>query len=203
MANKPKIQYIPLGTRCSAAFVFQDNLRVRTASYAFDWVDAPIWNFKKFITIDKKDIDTFLTQYFSEIKLNEQRHPDGSYYPHDFYPTDQVFDMLNTVKDKYIRRLERVHEAMDSEDTKVFLTCIDKCNETNIQPYNELCDAIKAKSKGVCIFISVNIKNESVYMFDNKYNLYIERNPDDAQFKLWESHIAIEIARNENLKQYF
>lgn len=203
------IEYIPLGTRCSSAFVFKDNLKVRTKSFPFDWIDAPIKNLIQFVDIEKNQIEEKLTQFFSEFPENDSKHPDGTWFPHDIFPNTDYYDIMDSVKDKYIKRLERLHDAFTSGKTLFFLTIFDSCKYIDYaQYYLKLRYAIDSKCTGNTVFVSINGTNENVCLTDNNgklfhANFYIERRLEDEQFKLLEQDIATMLLTNDYTSKYF
>ena len=183
--------YIPLGCRCSTAFILRDNLKVRETSLPFDWINIPLPNIAKFIDLPKgTSIEVFCKQYFDEVKA--QVHTDGTWFPHDYILTDLSRESDETVLARYTRRVERLHSLLSSSKRLVFLTTASHFDAENIQHYNHLREIIKKRNAN-SYFVSVNVFPEDTVIetSHNGYNFYLEKEPNgDHEFKRWEATIA-------------
>jgi hypothetical protein len=205
-------EYIPLGTRCSTAYVLRDNLGLRRQSLPFDWVDIPIQNIKQFIDIKKNEIPSFIDNYFNQIPKTHDRHPDGTWFPHDKFTGEIYEDALSDIKDKYCKRLERLHDLFQSDKRLVFLTVFSEYNPYNIGSFLELKGVLSNKCLITPFFISVNLFFEtgsdgrmtasSLNEFDH-VDYSIEKKNTDTEFKEFEAEIARQISTWKWTKHFF
>lgn len=133
---KPSIgnrTYIPLGTRCSSAFVVQNQLKVRTSSLPLDWVDLPIRNILQFVRLDMPEIDSFMEEYFNNIGVG-LKHTDGSHFPHD-----EIYNNKEVELEKYTRRMRRLIELIKYSNIPItYLTVIADPLNGGVEDYNSL-----------------------------------------------------------------
>lgn len=202
--------HIPLGTRCSTAYIFRDNLKLREISLPFDWVDIPIGNVKQFIEIEREQIPSFVHDYFHQIPKTWDKHPDGTWFPHDSFNGEVYHDAINDIIDKYTRRFERLHDLFKSEKTLVFLTTFAQHNTSNHQEYVDLMELLCKKMSKKSVFIAINLyytninSHYSPYLNGSQfYNYYIEKENGDMEFKKFEADIANKISTDEWTKKYF
>ncbi len=201
---------IPLGTRCTSASIVKELFNQRQKSYPFDWVDIPLENIGKFIRPD--NIEEFTKNYFFEV--SSQRHPDGTWFPHDFIPSHYGGDisfMNNDTIVKYTRRLTRLHNTLKGEETLVFLTVFVHVKEENSGHFQQLRNLILEKSFAKCLFITVNLlpcthiegdvnSNGSHFNF---VSLPPESGSEFKAWKTWEEDIYEKITENGQLQTFF
>ncbi len=204
------IVFIPLGTRCSTATVLHIHFGKRLFSLPLDWVDLPIKNINQFVSVQQGQEDEFLTDYFKNVRLNTQRHTDGTWFPHDLhkleYPNEESIKKHMLVK--YIRRLKRFNEVLLNRDSEfVFLTlCVFPGTYGSLSDFNSLKDLIINKTGKPCTFVTINLADYD-FIDGNHYNfsVILENRPNlsGEDFYNWEVNIAKKINENEFLSKIF
>ncbi len=187
---------IPLGTRCSAAYIVQRNLNLRTEAYPFDWMDIHLKNIGKFLDLNYDQVEPFVRKYFSEIQSN-QRHPDGTWFPHDVYGGYDHKEMT----EKYVRRFLRLHNKLRSGEQLIFLSVVADDKHGDFNDYYPIMTIIRDRfftdsiSLSNPIYITVNLKNNN---WSNNRGLstnvdFIDTGNMSDDFAKWEKEIADKI----------
>jgi len=174
--------FIPLGIRCSAAFVIGNELGKRMQAFPFDWIDTSVENITKILEMNV----TGFTKYLNEVQSHTQRHPDGTYFPHDIDYVDGKF--TKEITGKYVRRFIRLKSVLSSDAKIVFLTVFKNLADSPAN-YGLLTDKITS-IRSNNIFITVNLFDHDVNI-GNHYNFYIP--VTGSNFSLWEKQIGNKI----------
>lgn len=200
--------FIPLGTRCSTATILNIHFKKRLFSLPFDWIDLPIRNISQFIDIEKGKQEEFTINYFKNVKLHTQRHVDNTWFPHDLHTVDfPENEVMGRTLEKYIRRMKRLHDVLETSESFVFFTTCAVCgSHGNLSDFNKLKSLIEGKVNKPSIFVSINLENYN-FVEGNHYNFHIpitNKNPLTGQdFADWEINIVSAINSNEFLSSIF
>lgn len=215
MEKNIKSIFIPLGTRCSAATILKDHFKVREFSLPFDWIDIPIKNIVQFIerfSSSEEYLINYVTDYI--IASQGQRHPDGTYFPHDFVSShfSTETDMMRYTIEKFQRRFLRLREVFKSTDSrKIFFTvCSQVQSEESEREYTYLTYTIKHKLSSAPVFIAVNLYD---YDFNTElgdpafFNFHVPiskplKEMTGADWAAWELDIVEKISLSP-AKKYF
>ena len=183
-----KVNYIPLGTRCSSAFVIRDNIEKREFSLPFDWLDMPLTAISNFISVKYENIDNFTNNYFDELG-SAHIHADGTWFPHDIVWHNNTWTLKPNTKEKFARRLKRLSELLITDGFFVFLTTIIKEDKYEFDDFEKLKIQLEEiVGKENCVFITINLGKD--FINENHYNYLIEPADDDDGLKIWEKNIA-------------
>lgn len=194
-----KVNYIPLGTRCTSAFVVRDNMGKREMSLPFDWLDLPITAIKKFLSIKPKDVEYVLTEYFEKLG-DAHKHDDGTWFPHDIEFIDGTWKLKKDTKDKFIRRLNRFNDLLDKDECFVFLTSVLNNGMYKLEDYIELKTLLEHKSENI-VFITINLGDD--FINGNHFNFNIPQlKTVDEGLKKWEALIYETIINHVRLQKY-
>ena len=195
--NNP--EFVALGTRCTAATILNIN-NVRKNAFPFDWVDQPIKSILELVQISHgtyHELCIYLNNYFNEVR--SQRHPDGSWYPHDFIITDYPEQQLVTIKQKYTRRFWRMFDLFKSGRDIVFLTVLSEYKQEETDAYYALLFYLSQKTNGRMRAISINLLNDERYTLTHS-NLVV---PFYGDYDRFDADITAALKQNELTKQYF
>ena len=196
-----KINYIPLGTRCSSAFVIRDNFKKRECSLPFDWLDMPITAITNFLSFGPLEIDEKIDEYFKELGTGH-KHTDGTWFPHDIEFIDKTWKLKTETKDKFLKRLKRFNDLIQTENNFfLFLTVILEKGMYKTEDFNKLKELIDSKVHN-CAFITINLGHESDFQFNNHFNLSIPQLEVDPGLKEWEKIIYENIESHAGIKKY-
>lgn len=194
-------EFVTLGTRCTAATIL--NLTgTRKNAYPFDWVDLHIENVLKLVKAphaDREELAAYIDNYFNEVR--SQRHPDNTWFPHDFIATDNPEQQLIEIKEKYLRRFNRLFDLFHSGSDIVFLSVFPSYTfqEWNQKIYSQLIEYLKHLVKGNVFFMTINLHGSNN---GNKEceNLVIPFNGDWPTF---DADIISQLKENHITKQFF
>ncbi len=167
---------MPLGTRCTGAIVLIDKFDLRKAGYPFDWVDTNLTAIHNLLLLDAENIESHIINYFDQVQTNTQRHPDGTWFPHDIVKkneSDDLGQIMIKVRERYIRRFKRMHEDFQSGKDFVFLTVFAHLDPDysiqRIQQYSLVMDLLMKMVKGNMKFITVNLTGNEVIDFNSPH----------------------------------
>lgn len=203
-----KYTYVPLGTRCSAAYVVRDQLKKRQFSLPFDWIGMPgIYPMIKFFGVELKDVDDFMYEYFQKVRIDTQRHPDEMWFVHDVVGItgDNGEQVMRQVKEKYIRRFKRFIELLKSGKPLVFITVMGSASIDDALHFEELKTTIRAAAIGTCFFITVNLV-KTYFEKPDHVNFYIpiDESADFAdKFHKLETDTAQRLLTHRATRNYF
>lgn len=184
-----KTIYIPLGTRCNGATIIKEHIKGRQFSMPFDWIDIPIKNISKIIGFSLEEFRDYLLQ----VKSNTQRHPDGTWLPHDIDYVDHK--LSEVIISKYQRRFERFKQVLSEENDLCFLTVLAHASGQmgDAHDFYVLKDIILSKTKNKCKFITINLSKEDFESTSNHFNFHVPlpymAEPDGTVFADWEKVI--------------
>ncbi len=102
--------YVPLGMRCNTAHIIRYKLKLINQTTPFDWCQMTANSMAEWI--DKRPDRKFIKKYFS--KFTENKNQIGDWFPHEKFWDDQLID-------KYLRRSDRFHDILSSEEDKTFI----------------------------------------------------------------------------------
>ncbi len=197
---------IPLGTRCSGSGLL-DKMKIRRQSFPFDWIDTSTRNLSKFIELEPQNCSAFIDSYIDQVK--DKRHPDGTWFPHDFNPEEG--QTVENTKEKYTRRLVRLIEALKSDEDKLFLTVNSHVNARgNLADYMRLVNKIRECSTGNLTFITINLTASNALLVIGDMHIYnfhlplpVKLTVEGTEFWVWEQQIWETLAGHETLGKYF
>lgn len=198
-----KLNFIPLGTRCSSAFVVRDNIKKRELALPFDWLDLSIISICQFVKLNShEDVIDYVNLYFEKIGedphkhedsdiLNYSKHPDGTWFAHEIELIDGAYKLKPGTKNKFIKRLSRLIQILNSDEFCVFLTIMFEEGMYSFEDYETLKNILRSKVKNNAIFITVNLGNEPDFHIENHFNFRIPQlDKFDDGLKGWESLIG-------------
>ncbi len=192
-----KIQYIPLGTHCSAASVLRDKFQLRDKSFPFDWISIPCPAITSLINMPQDNIDQYVSDYLDQVR--SQRHPDGSYFPHHFIATNDYESQLSDLKARFSFLYKRLFDTLQSDALCVFLSVFHEPNENESEDYFKMIDAVFSKLKlSSCFFVSVNVLD--LHFNRNHYNINVPHNGHNGE---WEERIAVKLNSNKDTRKIF
>lgn len=203
-----KYVFVPLGTRCSAAYVVRDQLKKRHFSLPFDWIGMPgIAPMTKFIGLDLPGVDEFMFNYFEKVSIASQRHPDEMWYVHDIVgiTPDNGAEVMREVRERYARRFKRFIELLLSGKSLVFISVMAVADYDDPVQFDKLKQAIRERATGECFFITINLVKTHFVKHDH-VNFYIPINesaPMDERFYKLECEVAEVIKKNSITQKYF
>ncbi len=189
---------IPLGTRCSAAYIVQRNLKLRVEAYPFDWMDIHLKNIGKFLDLDYDKVEPFVRKYFSEIEPHTQRHPDGTWFPHDVFGGYDHKEMT----EKYVKRFLRLHNTLLNQKDLVFLSVTANGSYGNDVDYKNIKSTIRKRFGNNPLFITGNLFQTEMDLDGRHYNFntpFIDTGNMAEDFAVWEKKLADKIIKSEIL----
>ncbi|WP_419226904.1 DUF1796 family putative cysteine peptidase [Alteromonas sp. OM2203] len=155
------MKWISLGSTCQPAYWIRNELK-QPEAYFFDWLITPP---KALIKVLDDGIDDLLDVKNLSIHHRGIRVIDdlsGLEFQHDF-PEDETgkildsyVDYVDNVRDKYIRRYERLIELIASDKQIVFVRYGDR--PSNIPSLREKIQETLMNSKSILIFASEHIE---------------------------------------------
>ena len=111
-----KTVLIPLGMRCNSATII--NNIVPQPRLPFDWTQMNAYSMSRVLQLNKENIHSFWTEYFSQIDATHHHTKTNSWFPHDNFTTDE--EKIASVE-KYVRRTHRLQDALNRPEHKIFL----------------------------------------------------------------------------------
>lgn len=147
--------YIPIGSNCSVAtYLRQQNIRKH--AYPFDWNCTSLKMFYEMLIndfsgyLDDIFIGTEIKRHYvdndnddNEIKVsNEKIYPVickkyNVLFPHDYVLVDE--NTCNKVKEKYLRRIQRFRDAINSNEKICLIYQQSELNDWQKSVYHEYC----------------------------------------------------------------
>jgi hypothetical protein len=158
---------IPLGTRCNSAIL--TSRIVNQARFPFDWVQMNVESMRDVVHLESDQVKEFWTTYFSEIDSAKYNTKTGSWFPHDSFSSEE--EKKETIE-KYVRRTERLHSVLDSNQHVTYLIVFGFPQEENIEKVLELTFAVRNRQRGPVSFIICNAmiqeatKEDIVFMYE-------------------------------------
>lgn len=188
----PETIYIPLGLRCSCAFVLKNQMKVRKYSLPFDWIDLSPRAIKNLIEMPQDNIEGFVSHYLDGVE--RQKHKEyGTYFPHHFVDNCDIGELKKT----FTRRFTRLFELLNSGNDCVFLTLFPYTDMQTVSDYHNLIGKVEGLTKGYCYFISINLGHR---MYSDHIDLSVPFNGEWSDFEI---AIGEELHKNEFTKQLF
>lgn len=193
-------EFMALGTRCTAATIGNIN-NIRKAAYPFDWINTPVRNILKFVETSQEEsaLAAFIDNYFNEVR--SQRHPDDSWFPHDFLLPDDSKEQLQAIKTKFLRRFKRMFDLFNSGKNILFFSVFDKPHVYE-EDFDNLKSFLKSIVKGQLFFITINLKDSFYenYGVSPHINLPVNFSGDWEQF---DKDISDALKENQYTKEFF
>ena len=147
--------FFSIGSDCHPAMVLK-NLNLRQKSSPFDWIDTKgISVFEYFY----ENITTDFKYFLYDLEKNEKSQPYSKKYPNSIFLHDLDIIENNNVKEKYIKRIERLQ--LNYNNSKCVFVC-------NITSNSILSNYIVSKLYVDCL----KIINDDIFI-TNRHSLYI------------------------------
>ncbi len=190
--------FICFGMRCNTAFILRWILNLQKQSLPFDW---NVMNTQTQLEILKHHnspeimIDIYNKLFSnSTFNFNEKKSFENSWFPHD-----EIFiENIDNIRDKYIKRTNRLYDIIHNSDKKIFLTLFlwesNDCGKMFLNTIEESC---------IKNFLLITINGSIDEIFTNNYiNMNVkfvpeEEKNDDYHYNCWMSKI---INRLKNLE---
>ncbi len=177
MANYKNV--VSLGCFCSPAMEFK-RIERRKFSLPFDWLIT--LDFSLVLELIDNGFDEFLEyDNLYQVKDYPSRYRNVKYlidFYHDFLPTKSLDKQFNTVKEKYVRRINRFYKVI-TEPT-LFFRYIISCDELQYiyENYSEILDFFKKYNEKNNIIFLVN--DDILSNFDGEIPLLYSVIKDDG-----------------------